>query len=253
MLTQQTLDKLHQMRLKGMAGAYTAQAQQPDLQSLSFDERFGLLVDQEWTHRQNRRLARLLKEAKLRLPACLEDLDYQHPRGLDRAVLRHLAGGHWIRARQNVLITGPTGIGKTFIACALANAACRQGFSALYYRVPRLLSDLAIAKGDGSYPGLLNKLSKTHLLVLDDWGIAPLSAPECRDLLEVIDDRSQTGSTVVASQLPLEHWHAAMADPSVADAILDRLVHNSHKIILKGESMRRVTNKNLTLTDQPEA
>jgi len=242
MLIQQTIERLHEMRLKGMAQALVAQSQQPDVLALSFEERLSLLVDQEWTYRRDRRLRRLLKEAKLRLPACIEDIDYRHPRGLDRAVIRSLANCEWIAAHQNVLITGPTGVGKTFIACALANAACRHGFSARYYRVPRLLSELAMAKGDGSYPRLMNKLAKTHLLVLDDWGLMPLSAADARDLLEIIDDRSQTRSTIIASQLPIDHWHATIADPSLADALLDRLIHNAHKLILKGESMRKVTN-----------
>lgn len=242
MLTQQTVTRLREMRLLGMAEAFSAQAHQPDVQALSFEERFGLLVDQEWTYRRDRRQARLLKEARLRLPACVEDIDYQYPRGLDRGMMRSLASCQWLRAHQNVLVTGPTGVGKTFIACALANAACRQGFSTQYYRVPRLLSELTVAKGDGSYPKLLNKLAKTELLVLDDWGIAPLSAPESRDMLEIIDDRGRTRSTIVASQLPIEHWHGSIADPTVADAILDRLVHNAHKITLKGESMRKIAN-----------
>lgn len=240
MLTQPILEKLHQMKLLGLAEAFSSQSQQVDIQGLSFEERFGLLVDQEWAYRQDRRLARLLKEARLRLPACPEDIDYQPPRGLDRAVMRALAGGQWLHARQNVLIESPTGAGKTFIACALANAACRQGFAARYYRVPRLLSDLAMARGDGSYPRLLAKLARIDLLVLDDWAIAPFSAADCREILEVIEDRCQTKSTIIASQLPVDDWHAAIGDPTVADAILDRLVHNAHKINLRGESMRKV-------------
>lgn len=249
MLTHKTVDRLHQMRLWGMAEAFVAQLQKPDYQELSFEERFGLLVDQEWTHRQNRRLARLLRQARLRLPACLEDIDYRHPRGLDRSLLRSLATGDWLRARQNVLITGPTGVGKTFIACALANAACRQGFTARYYRVPRLLAELGIARGDGSYPRLLNQLARTDLLVLDDWGLAPFTDAQGRDLLEVVDDRAQARSTIVASQLPVEHWHGLLPDPTVADAILDRLVHNAHKIALRGESMRKMASQ-LQQSDQ---
>ncbi|MDR7462970.1 MAG: IS21-like element helper ATPase IstB [Armatimonadota bacterium] len=243
MLTQKTLDRLHQMRLWGMAEAFAAQLQKPDYQRLSFEERFGLLVDQEWASRQNRRLARLLSQVRLRLPACLEDVDYRHPRGLDRSLLRSLSTGDWLRARQNVLITGPTGVGKTFIACALANAACRQGFTARYYRVPPLLAELGIARGDGSYPRLLNQLARIDLLVLDDWGLAPFTDTQGRDLLEVLDDRAQARSTIVASQLPPDHWHGLMPDPTVADAILDRLVHNAHNIALKGESVRRVANQ----------
>lgn len=242
MLDQQTVAKLREMRLFGMAEGFLAQAQRPDVQAFSFEERLGLLVDQEWTFRQDRRLARLLKEARLRLPACLEDIDYQVPRGLDRTVIRGLATGNWIRAHQGVLISGPTGVGKTFVACALANAACRQGFSARYYRVSRLLSELAMSRADGSFARLMNRLAKTDVLVLDDWGIAALGAQEGRDMLEVIDDRTGTRSTVVASQLPIEHWHGTISDPTIADAVLDRLVHNSHKITLRGESMRKTKN-----------
>lgn len=243
MLTQQTLQTLHEMGLRGMAAAYQAQLQQPELQSLSFDERFGLIVDREWNHRQSRRLARRLREAKLRLPACVEDIDYSVARGLDRSLMRSLAEGHWLREHQSILISGPTGVGKTFIACALANAACRLGFTARYYRVPRLVGDLAMARADGSYPQLMSRLAKTDLLVLDDWGLAALTPAEARDLLEVVDDRCTTRSTLVASQLPVEAWHATLPDPTVADAILDRLVHNAHKLNLKGPSMRKATSR----------
>lgn len=239
MIHQQTVERLRTLRLTAMADALATQADQPDVQGLSFEERLGLLVDQEWTYRDNRRLARHLKEAKLRVAACIEDIDYAHPRGLDRSVVRSLATCGWLRSHQNAIVTGPTGVGKTFVACALANAGCRQGFSSRYYRVPRLLSELATARGDGSFPRLLGRLARIHLLVLDDWGITPLSAQEARDLLEVIDDRCQTHSTIVATQLPIDQWHGVIADQSVADAILDRLVHNSHKLILKGESMRK--------------
>jgi DNA replication protein DnaC len=240
MLTQPTIERLRALHLRGMAEALAGQQQQPDVQGLSFEERLGLLVDLEWAYRQNRRLARLLKTAKLRLPACMEDIDYQQPRGLDRAVMRHLATCQWIQEHQHVLICGPTGVGKTYIACALANAACRLGFNTRYYRVPRLLQDLATAKADGSFPRLMDTLARTEVLALDDWGLAPLSAAESRDVLEVIDDRSQKRSTIVASQLPLDHWYGSIADPTVADAILDRLIHGSHKLVLKGESMRKV-------------
>jgi len=239
-LNQHTVETLRRMRLTGMAEALLSQTQQPNSNELSFEERFGLLVDYEWTYRQNRRLSRLLKQARLKVPACLEDIDYQHPRGLDRAVMRPLASCEWLRQHQNVLISGPTGVGKTFIACALANHACRHGFSALYYRAPKLFTEIAIARGDGSYPKLMNQLSKIDLLVLDDWGLAPLAATETRDLLEVIEDRYQNRSTIMASQLPIEDWYAAMADPTMADAVLDRLVHNAHKLALKGESMRKL-------------
>lgn len=239
MIHQQTLEKLRGLRLTAMADALTTQASHPEVQNLSFEERLGLLVDQQWAFRDNRRLARQLREAKLRVPACTEDIDYQHPRSLDRAVMRSLASCDWIRGHQGVIITGPTGVGKTYVSCALANAACRQGFSTRYYRVPRLLSELAIAKGDGSFSKLLGQLARTQLLVLDDWGLAPMTAPEARDLLEVIDDRYQAHATIIATQLPVDQWHAIIGDPQVADAILDRLVHNAHKLMLKGESMRK--------------
>lgn len=244
MLDQHTVQKLREMYLTGMADAFVAQAGQPDVQSLIFEERFGLLVDSEWTFRQSRKLRRLLKEAKLRLPACVEDIDYEQPRGLDKAFIRTLGTGQWISSRQNVLIEGPTGSGKTFLSCALANAACRQGFSARYYRLPRLLSELPVSRGDGSYPRLLARLAKTDVLILDDWGLAPFAAAESRDILEMLEDRSQVRSTIIASQLPVNRWHDMITDPSVADAILDRLVHNAHRITVKGESMRKV-NSNL--------
>jgi len=240
MMMQQTLNKLHEMRLTGMAQALESQLDQPDLRGLSFEERLGMLVDHEWTYRHDRRLARLLKQAKLRISnACLEDIDYRRPRNLDRSLMFALAHGDWVRRHQDVLVTGPTGSGKTYVACALANAACRQGLSARYYRVGRLIHDLTLARADGTYPKLLEKLSKTHVLVLDDWALAPITATESRELLEVIDDRTQRGSTIVASQIPVADWHATMSDPTAADAILDRLVHTAHKIALKGESMRK--------------
>jgi DNA replication protein DnaC len=240
MLTQETLEKLRRMRLGAMADALEAQRRAPEVHELSFEERFGLLVDQEWTARRGRRLARLLKEARLRLPAAPEDIDYRTPRGLDKSLLRTLLGGDWLREGRNILLTGPTGVGKTFIACALGNGACRQGFRTRYYRVPRLLGDLEMARADGSYPRLLGRLSRVDLLILDDWGLAPLTAPEARDLLEVIDDRSISRSTLVSSRLPVENWHSTMGDPTVADAILDRLVSGAYRITLKGESMRKV-------------
>jgi len=242
MLTQTTIERLRAMRLRGMADALTAQQQQPELQALAFEERLGMLVDQEWMDRQNRRLTRLLKAAKLRLAACMEDIDYQHPRSLDRAAMRALATCQWVQYGQHILIAGPTGVGKTFIACALGNAACRQGFTVRYYRVPRLLADLTTARADGSYPRLLGHLARTEVLILDDWGLVPISVTESRDLLEVIDDRSQTRSTIVASQLPIETWYSVIGDATVADAILDRLIHGAHKLLLKGESMRKIAN-----------
>ena len=250
MLVEHTITRLNDMRLAGMSEAYSWQREKPNIHELSFDERFGMLVDREWACRQDRRLSRLLKAAKLRLPACVEDINYRQPRDLDRNTIVHLAACDWIRNAQNVLITGPTGVGKTFIACALAHSACRHGFSARYYRVPRLLSELTIAHGDGSYPKLLSRLSRTRLLILDDWGTAPLGPSESRDILEIVDDRSQLSSTIIAGQLPVEDWHASIIDPSVADAVLDRLVHNSHRVRLKGESMRKVEQRPQRTIDQ---
>ena len=240
MLTQQTLENLRQMRLQGMADAYQTQLQQPDTGALSFDERLGLLVDREWTARQDRRLARLLKAAHLKLPACPEDIDFAAPRGLDRARVHELAGARWVREHHNVLISGPTGSGKTYLACALAQATCRQGLSARYYRVSRLLAACTLAQGDGSYPRLLRQLASFDLLVLDDWGLAPLTPAQSRDLLDILDDRCETHATLVASQVPPDHWHALLADPTVADAILDRLIHTAHILLLKGDSLRKV-------------
>ena len=240
MLDQETLEKLRRMRLGAMADALMAQENAPENHELSFEERFGLVVDLEWTARRDRRLARLLKQARLRLPASPEDIDYRTPRGIDKPLIRKLLGGDWLGDGRNVLITGPTGVGKTFLACALGHAACRQGFTTRYFRVPRFLGDLELARADGSYAVVLGRLAAADLLILDDWGLAPLTAAEARDLLEVIDDRSMTRSTLVSSQLPVENWYSTMADPTVADAILDRLVHNAYRITLKGESMRKV-------------
>lgn len=238
MLNQQTLDQLSRMKLKGMAYAYQEQLQQP-AQDLSFEERFGLIVDREWTYREDRRLKRLLKVAKLREPACVEDIDYRHPRGLDRSVLKSIVSCQWITKSQNLIIIGPTGSGKTYLACALANQACRLGFMTLYVRISKLLQDFQIAKADGSYAKLLAKLAKLNLLIIDDWGLTPLTPAERRDLLEILDDRYNRGSTLITSQFPISTWHDLIGEPTIADAILDRLVHPAHKITLKGDSMRK--------------
>lgn len=239
MLRHPTLEKLQALNLTGMLRALQDQLQLPDCTQLSFEERLGLLVDRESTERENRRLALRLGKARLRQPAVLEDVDFTHPRGLDRALLLALASCRWMRERQNCLITGPTGVGKTYLACALAHKACREGASAHYARLSRLLDELAIARADGSYARRLRGLARLDLLVLDDWGLAPLTDAGRRDLLEILDDRYDRRSTLVASQLPVENWHAALADPTLADAILDRLVHNAHRIALHGESMRK--------------
>ena len=239
MLRHPTLAMLEALKLTGMATALTEQLEMPEVQRLSFEERLGLLVDRERTTQENRRLTRRLAQARLPGSATLEDLDYRHPRGLDKGVIASLATGQWIRSHDNVLLVGPTGVGKTYLACALAQMGCRLGFSALYLRLPRFFRDLAVAKGDGRYGRLLRSLAKTDLVVLDDWGLAPLTDEHRRDLLELLDDRHGHRATLVASQLSVDHWHAAIGEPTLADAILDRLMHNAYKITLKGESMRK--------------
>jgi DNA replication protein DnaC len=238
-LTHPTLAKLEALRLFGMLRALNDQMQMPDCASLSFEERLGLLVDREATDRQNQRLAVRIKRARLRQPAAPEDVDFRHPRGLDRAQFLSLCSCEWIRSRDNLLITGPTGVGKTYLACALAQKACREGYTAHYARTGRLLGELAMGRADGTYTRRLTALARLDLLVLDDWCLAPLTDEQRRDLLEVLDDRYDRRSTLVASQLPTENWHQALGDPTLADAILDRLVHNAHKIALSGESMRK--------------
>lgn len=240
MLIQQTIERLHALRLTGMAAALREQQGQPDLARLSFEDRFTLLVECEVTAREDRRLTRLLQLAKLRLPAAaIEDLDFRSARGLDRSLLLRLAASEWIRQHQTVLIVGATGTGKTYVACALGQSACRHGLTVRYLRLPRLLHELGLARADGSYGKLLATLAKADLLILDDWGLAPLADRERRDLLEVLEDRYGRRATLVTSQLPLEHWHNCVGDPTFADAILDRLVHQAHRLILKGTSMRR--------------
>jgi DNA replication protein DnaC len=240
MRNEQTIDKLYRMKLNGMAEAFREQLQQPQINELPFEERFGLLVDRQWNWKEDRRMKRLLSNAKLKINACIEDIDYRTPRGLDKSVILRLAECGWIGRAQNVIITGATGVGKTYLACALANRACRMGYSAFYIRIPQLFQNLTIARGDGSYPKVMKNLLKAKVLILDDLGLAPMSAQERRDLLEVIEDRHGLASTVVAAQVPIDSWHANIRDPTIADALLDRLVHNAHKINLKGESMRKL-------------
>jgi DNA replication protein DnaC len=245
----QTIEKLSQMKLHAMAAAFQEQLEKPSLSSLSFEDRFAMIVDHEWTSREDRKLTRRLKTARLRTHATVEDIDYQHPRGLDKSVIRSLASCQWIRSHQNVIITGPTGIGKTYLSEAFANKACREGFTAVYYRSTRLFGELQIARGDGSYYKVLGRLAKVDLLAIDDWAVDPLTEQERRDFLELMEDRHGLKSTFVTSQYPVSKWHDRIGEPTTADAILDRIVHNAHKIPLKGESMRK-TKANLTDRDQ---
>lgn len=238
MLDEETMHKLNEMKLYGLASAFHDYLDEKRPDNLTFEERFGMMVDREWTERQDRRLKRQLASAKLREQACLEDVNYRHPRRLERSIIQRLATGKWLIDHDNVLITGPTGIGKTWFGCALANQACRQGHSALYTRVPRLLHSLSMAKGDGSYSKVLSRLAGLRVLILDDFGLAPLGTEERHDLLEVLEDRAGRASTVVTSQLPVKKWHEVIGDPTIADAVLDRLIHGSHRLELKGPTMR---------------
>jgi DNA replication protein DnaC len=240
LLNEHTLDQLRSLRLDGLIQALTDQATIPAVATMSFQERLALLVQREVDWRDGKRLARLLKAAKLKSSsACIEDIDWRASRGLDRNLVNQLTSGDWLRHAQNVLITGSTGVGKTWLACALAQQAARSGFTVLYVRAPRLLEELRIAHGDGSFSRRLIQLARIDLLAIDDFAIAPITAPERNDLLELLDDRVGTKATLITSQLPVSSWHEWLDDPTLADAILDRIVHAAHKIALKGESMRR--------------
>lgn len=239
MLTTPTLDKLRTLNLTGMARAFAEQMERADYQALSFEDRLGLMVDREAQDRDNRRLDRYLRTAKLRIGACVEDIDFRRSRGLDRSVVLSLAEAEWVRGHRNVLIVGATGVGKTFVACALAHAAIRRGHTALYLRAPRLLSELALARADGRLPRLMTRWAKVDVLVVDDVALRPLMPEQAAELLEIIEDRYQLRSTIVTSQLPVSEWHDALGEPTIADAILDRLVHNAHRIDLRGDSLRR--------------
>jgi DNA replication protein DnaC len=239
MLIEQTFEKLNAMKLYGMAQGLAEQLEMAAYAPLSFEERVGMLVDREWGAREERRLQRRLKRARLKQPACLEDIDYQASRGLDASVMRSLASCRWVVAHANVLVTGPCGVGKTYISCALANQAMRRGYSALYFRAPRLFHSIYLARADGSYLRFMAKLEKSDLLVIDDFGLAPLGEAERRELLELVEDRQGSGSLILASQLPVSAWHEVIGEPTIADAILDRIVHNAHRIELKGPSLRR--------------
>lgn len=239
-LSQPTLEKLKGLRLEAMAEAWQEQQRSGEVAKLSFDDRLGLLVDAEWLHRENARLARSLRDAKLRLStACIEDIDFAARRELDKNVIRQLATCTWVHEHHNVVITGATGTGKTYLACALAQQACRKGYRAIYRRGTRLFDELMLARADGSYARLLVRLAKMDLLVIDDWGLAPLKENERRDFLEVLEDRYGNRSTIITSQLPTSKWHDHLGDPTIADAVCDRVLHRAHRLVLKGPSRRK--------------
>ena len=246
MLNEPTIEKLQTMKLYGMADGFRAQLQTTESHQLSFEERFALLVDQQWLWKQNRSFERRLQLAKLKQKAVIEDINYQHPRGLDGKLLRTLASSEWVRQKLNIVFTGPTGVGKTWIGCALAQKACRDGFSVLHKKTSELFRELAIANVDGSIGRLLVRLAQIDVLLLDDFAMAPLKDSERRDFLEVCDDRYQRRSLILTSQMPISHWHEQIGDPTLADSILDRILHNAYRIELKGESLRK------TLGGKPE-
>ncbi len=252
MLNQQTIEKLISLRLEGMAQALEEQRRQADISQLDFEERFALLVERQWVWRENRALAARLHHAQLKLSASLEDIDYRHPRGLKRAQIEQLRAGQWVAQHRNCLITGPTGAGKTYLACALAHQACRDGHRVCYYYAPKLFRELQQAQADGSLLKLLKKLTKASLLVLDDFGVAAVAGKQYRDLLEILDDRQGAGSTLITSQFPVDQWHEVIKDATVADAILDRLVHNAYRLELSGESLRK-TKAGLSTNSKPPA
>ena len=239
MLTHPTLDQLHQLGLAGMASAFAELQAAPQTAELSHAEWLALLLDREITERRDRRLKARLRYARLRHHATVEDVDYRTPRGLDRALFQKLAAGDWIDVPHNLIIEGPTGVGKSWLACALGHKACRDNRSVLYQRIPRLFPDLALARGDGRYPRLMRALGGVKLLILDDWGLEPLAPEQRRDLLEIVEERYGCGATMITSQIPVDRWHDVIGDPTLADAILDRVVHNAHRLKLTGDSLRR--------------
>ena len=239
MLMHPTLDLLRQLGLAGMARAFEELAASPRGAELDHAEWLGLLLDRELSARQDRRLKARLRYARLRHHAAVEDVDYRTPRGLDRALFQKLALGGWIEAKQNLIVEGPTGVGKSWLACALGHKACRDNHSVLYQRIPRMFADLALARGDGRYPRLMRALGGVKLLILDDWGLEPLGPEQRRDLLEIAEDRYGRGATLITSQIPVDRWHDLIGDPTLADAILDRIVHNAHRLTLRGDSLRK--------------
>lgn len=241
MLTHPTLEKIKALRLFGMAKAYEEQLRMTDIGELSFEDRLGLLIDREAIEKENQRLHSRLRKAKLAQSACVEDLDLKARRGLDRTLAAKLTACDWIGEGLNLIVTGPTGVGKSFLSCALGQKACREGYPVEYHRAPRLFPELRIAKGDGRYESILRRLAKTALVILDDFGLHPMTEDARRDFLEILEDRHGKRSTLISSQIPLDRWYEAIGDPTLADAILDRLVHNAYKIELQGESMRKQT------------
>jgi DNA replication protein DnaC len=239
MLYEPTIQKMQAMKLQGMVEALEEQRKSATMGDMSFEDRLAMLVERQWLWKENRSFSTRLKFAKLRQPACVEDIDYRHPRSLPRSVIEHLSGNDWIRYAQNCIITGPTGAGKSYLACALAQKACRDGYRALYFYAPKLFREISACQADGSLPSLLKKLAKTQLLVIDDWGLEKATPHQYRDFLEILDDRQSRTATLITSQFPPDRWHELIGDATVADAILDRLIHGSHRIELDGDSMRK--------------
>jgi DNA replication protein DnaC len=239
MLNEETYKQLIELKLFALAASFKAYLEQTDTDALTFEERLGIMVDREWTERQERRLKYRLSRSKLREEAAVEDINYRHPRGLDRSVMQRLTTCAWVKQHENIILTGKTGLGKTWIACALAHKACREGYTTLYVRIPRMLQELYVAHADGSYPKVMDRLAKPDVLILDDFGLAVLTDLERRDLLEVIEERQNRRATIMTSQMQIKHWHEVIGDPTIADAIMDRLVSSSHRIEMNGKSMRQ--------------